>query len=308
MDTMQDGLVTADEKVVDWQRVLIFCLFAFVISGSSAIYIALQGGLAALSQVQAFAVLGLWTMPGPALANVLTRLVTREGWGDLWLRPRFRFGWRAWLIAWFLPAILVIVGAALYFLVFPQHFDAAFGPAKALLDQAAATGTVVPFGPDIFIIIQLAQALLLAPLLNALPTLGEEFGWRAYLQPKLMGWGWRRAMVLTGVIWGVWHWPILAMGYNYGLGYAGAPWLGMLLFVVFTTLLGIVFGWLTIRAGSVWPAVIGHGAFNGIAGLPALMVQGEPNLLLGPMAFGLIAAVPLALVAAWLWRQTPEKG
>jgi len=103
------------EKTVDWRRVLIFCLFAFVISGSSAVYVAMKGGLAALSQVETFTILGLWTMPGPALANVLTRLVTREGWGDLWLRPRFRHGWRAWLIAWFLPALLVILGGALYF-------------------------------------------------------------------------------------------------------------------------------------------------------------------------------------------------
>lgn len=308
MDTEHGELVTVGEQVVDWQRVAIFGLFAFVISGSSAIYIALQGGLAALSQVQTFALLALWTMPGLALANLLTRLVTREGWGDLWLRPRFRQGWRVWLIAWFLPALLVLAGGAVYFLIFPQHFDATLGPVQALLDQAAAAGSVVPFGPDIFILIQLAQALLLAPLLNALPTLGEEFGWRAYLQPKLMVLGWRRAMVLTGVIWGVWHWPILAMGYNYGLEYAGAPWLGMLLFVWFTTLLGIVLGWLTMRGGSVWPAVIGHGALNGIAGLPALFVQGEPNPLLGPLAFGLIAGVPLVLVAAWLWWHPPVKG
>jgi len=193
-------------------------------------------------------------------------------------------------------------------LIFPQYFDPTFGPVQALLAQAAAAGSQVPFGPPVFILIQIAQALIIAPVVNSLPTLGEEFGWRAYLQPKLMPLGWRRAMIIVGVIWGVWHWPILAMGYNYGLEYAGAPWLGMLLFVVFTTLLGIVFGWLTIRGGSVWPAVIGHGALNGIAALPALAVQGQPNPLLGPMAFGVIGALPLLLVAAWLWWHPPVEG
>jgi membrane protease YdiL (CAAX protease family) len=176
-----------------------------------------------------------------------------------------------------------------------------------LLDQAAAAGTPLPFGPELLIVIQLAQALVLAPVLNALPSLGEEFGWRAYLQPKLMPLGWRRAMVVMGVIWGMWHWPILVLGYNYGLEYAGAPWWGMVVFVWFTLTFGTILGWLTLRGGSVWPAVIGHGALNGIAALPMLFVQGEPNLLLGPLAHGLVAGIPTVLVAAWFWWHPPAQ-
>jgi membrane protease YdiL (CAAX protease family) len=298
-------LTARSEAAVEWQRVAIFCLLAFAISGSAAIYVALNGGLQSLVGVQALVVLALWYMPGPALAHLLTRLITREGWSDLWLRPYFRKGWRSWIAAWFLPAILVIAGAVLYFVLFPQHFDPTYGAARALLDQTAEAGTPLPFGPEVLILIQVVQAVLIAPLLNALPTLGEEFGWRAYLQPKLMPLGWRRAMVLMGIIWGVWHWPILAMGYNYGMEYAGAPWLGMLAFVWFTMTFGTLLGWLTVRGGSVWPAVIGHGALNGIAGLSTLFTQGEPNLLLGPMAHGLLAGIPLALVALWLWWHPP---
>jgi membrane protease YdiL (CAAX protease family) len=211
-------------------------------------------------------------------------------------------------VAWFLPALLVIAGAALYFLLFPAHFDPTFGPMRQLLEQSGAAANIpASLTPEILILLQVIQALLLAPLINALPTLGEEFGWRAYLQPKLMLLGWRRAMLWMGLIWGLWHWPILALGYNYGWDYAGAPWLGMLLFIWFTTIFGIILGWLTIRGGSVWPAVIGHGALNGIAALSTLMMQGEPDTLLGPMAHGLIASIPTALVAIWLWWHPPLK-
>jgi membrane protease YdiL (CAAX protease family) len=304
----QDELVPSTEETLDLRRVAIFCVLAFVISGSAAIFIALNGGLPGLAGVQGILILALWYMPGPALAHLLTRWITREGWGNLWMRPRFRQGWRAWLMAWFVPALLVIVGAVVYFILFPQYFDPTYGPVRTLLEQAVAAGTPLPFGPELLILIQVVQALVLAPVLNALPTLGEEFGWRAYLQPNLMALGWRRAMLCMGVIWGVWHWPILALGYNYGLDYAGAPWLGMLAFVWFTTTFGIVLGWLTIRGGSVWPAVIGHGALNGIAALPALFIQGEPNPLLGPLAHGLIAGLPVALLAVWLWWHPPVNG
>ena len=34
-------------------------------------------------------------------------------------------------------------------------------------------------------------------------------------------------MVVMGIVWGLWHAPIIAMGHNYGTDYLGAPWLGM---------------------------------------------------------------------------------
>jgi membrane protease YdiL (CAAX protease family) len=138
-------------------------------------------------------------------------------------------------------------------------------------------------------------------LINGLATFGEEFGWRAYLQPKLLPLGERKAMLWMGLIWGVWHWPVILMGHNYGLDYPGAPLLGPLAMVWFTLILGIFLGWLTIKAGSVWPAVIGHGAINGMANLGLIFSQGQPNPLLGPAPVGLIGGIGFAAVALVLW-------
>jgi membrane protease YdiL (CAAX protease family) len=290
---------------LDLRRILIFCLLAFVISGTAALYIALNGGPSAVPSVL---ILALWYMPGPAFAHLLTRLITKEGWSNLWLAPRFRQNWRTWLVAWFAPAILVVVGAALYFLIFPQHFDATLGAFRSTIDAALAqSGEELPLDLQTLILVQTVAAVLISPLLNALPTFGEEFGWRAYLQPKLMVLGWRRAMLWMGLIWGVWHWPLIAMGHNYGLDYVGAPWLGMLAFLLLTTAFGTLLGWLTIRGGSVWPAVIGHGALNGIGALPLLFAQEPANPLLGPGIFGLLAGVPLFIVALMIWRNVPSR-
>jgi uncharacterized protein len=291
---------------LDLRRVLIFCGFAFAISGSAAIYVALTGGLTDGMTGTTVLILAAWYMPGPALANLLTRWVTGEGFGDLWLRPKLRQGWRAWVGAWFLPGLLTLAGIAVYFVVFPQHYDGSLGTVQRLLEQAAVqTGQVVPISPWAFVALQTVQALLIAPLLNSLASLGEEFGWRAYLQQKLMVLGWRQAMVWMGVIWGVWHWPILALGYNYGFDYPGAPWLGMLAFVWFTFTFGTILGWLTLHGQSVWPAVIGHGAFNGIAGLAVLFSQGDPHPVLGPAPIGLVGGLLFTVVGLWLWLRTP---
>jgi hypothetical protein len=56
-------------------------------------------------------------------------------------------------------------------------------------------------------------------------------------------------------------------------------------------------GWVTLKGGSVWPAVIGHGAINGIGGLGLIFSRANPNPLLGPAPTGVIAGMGFALVA-----------
>lgn len=110
-------------------------------------------------------------------------------------------------------------------------------------------------------------------------------------------------MVLLGIIWGAWHWPVIAMGYNYGLNYPGAPWLGLLGMVWFTFVFGTFLGWLTLKAGSIWLAVIAHASLNGIAAIGTFLVQGQPNPLLGPTPVGIVASIPFTVLAIWLlWR------
>ena len=189
----------------------------------------------------------------------------------------------------------------MFFVLFPQYYDSTLGTVRKMLDAAPGGQSLARVDPWTVVISQTLVAVLIAPLINAIPILGEEFGWRAYLQPKLMPLGGRRAILLTGVIWGVWHWPVIAMGYNYGFNYPGAPWLGPLAMIWFTIVFGTLIGWATLRAGSVWPAVIGHGALNGMAGIVAFFVQGQPNTLLGPSVVGVIGSIGFAVVALILF-------
>jgi uncharacterized protein len=289
-------------NATDKKRIYIFLTFAFGISWVTGLILYLTGGLEnspvyeiAGGQVSlALILLPTFFMFGPAIANILTRWVTREGKQNLLLQPNFDRGrWVHFLAAWVLPGVLTIIGMTLFFLVFPRYYDSGLNTLRQQMILAGA-GDVSPM---MIISVQTIQAILIAPLLNAIPTFGEEFGWRGYLQPKLMPLGGRKAVLLTGVIWGVWHWPVILMGYNYGFDYFGAPVLGLLAMVWFTIVTGTLFGWVTIKTDNVWPAVIGHGALNGIAALSLLFIQGEPSSLLGPTPVGLIGGAGFTLAA-----------
>lgn len=286
---------------IDRRRVILFLAFAFGIAWAVALVVYLTGGIASspvlipsLGITLALVLISLGVMWAPAIAHILTRLVTREGWADVGLRPNLRRGWPYWLAAWFLPGILTVIGMVAFFALFPTFFDPSLSTVMALLPPG------ITIDPWVIVVAQFVQAMLIAPLINSFFTFGEEFGWRGYLQPKLMPLGGRRAILLVGVIWGLWHAPIIAMGHNYGLTYPGAPWTGILMMVWVTVLFAVLLGWVTVRGGSVWPAVIGHAAINGIAALGVLFVQGEPNPLVGPLAVGVIGSLGFALMAAIL--------
>ena len=286
------------------KRVWLFLGFAFGISWLTALVLFLTGGLqnspvifmiSGMPITLALVLLSTAYMFGPAIANFLTRWITKEGKENLWLKPHFDRGrWVHWLAAWFLPGILTILGAVVFFLIFPQYFDSEL---IVLREQMEMSGAGSMSNLWLIVVLQTFQAMLISPLLNAVPTFGEEFGWRGYLQPKLMALGPRKAILLTGVIWGIWHWPVILMGHNYGLGYFGEPFLGPLAMVWFTLTLSALFGWVTIKANNVWPAVIAHAAINGIAAIGFLMIRGEPSTLLGPAPTGVIAGLGLTLCA-----------
>jgi uncharacterized protein len=285
---------------IETRRIGIFLAFSFGIAWITGLVIYLTGGLSHSPQIApglslALVLLATVYMWAPALGHILTRLITCEGWQELRLRPNFKPGWPYWLAAWFLPGLMTLAGAALYFIIFPRYFDPSLKYFQQLM--SASPSSLSSLSPWTILIIQGAQAMLISPVLNAIATFGEEFGWRAYLLPKLMPLGGRKAVLLIGLIWGIWHWPIIFMGYEYGSAYPGYPWAGPLLFIYVAFGLGTFLAWLTLRSKSIWPAVIGHAAINGIAAIAVFATAGKPNPLLGPLPVGIIGSLGYAVVA-----------
>lgn len=256
---------------------------------------------------QAFRLILGVSMYAPFAAVLLARIPLRGmGW-----KPVLRGKTKHFFAAWFGPAVLTLLGGALYYLLFPTHFDRSGALISAQLGEAGlaqleATGMTL----WTYVLVQFASTLTWAPLFNMLFALGEEVGWRGALYPMLKArCGTARGRLLGGLIWGVWHWPVMILaGYNYGTEYWGAPVLGPLVFCLGTAALGILFDWLYEKTRCIWVPSLAHGAYNAVAGLPSLFLAPAAARFstLGPAPIGLIAGLPLFLLAALLWRKSDE--
>ena len=233
------------------------------------------------------------------LLGVLLSGYTLRGMG--W-KPHLKGKIKMLLAAWFLPALLAAIGAAIYFAVFPGHFDmsgeylVANGGAEAL-KQLQSQGLTYP----VYILISVLTCLTYVPLINMLLAVGEEAGWRGFLYPQLKArFGKRRGWLIGGIIWGMWHWPLMwLIGYEYGTDYAGFPIVGMLVFCIFTTTVGILCDWLYEKTGCIWIPSILHGAINGAGTIPLAICAANTGsaILLGPAPIGILAGLPLIVCA-----------
>jgi len=237
-------------------------------------------------------------LPGafaPAVAAIVVRKwVTREGFADAGLRLNLRGNGSYYLAAWLLPAAVtaIIVILAMAFGVSRPDFP--------LERVAAATmpgveNPLLKIPRGIRFPMAVAQGLIVAII--ATPVLwGEEFGWRGYLQVRLLARRPLLAAVATGLIWGVWHYPINLRGYNF----PDNRILGLFLFPLWTVLLSIIFGWLRLRTGSTWAASLAHAATNAIGGsLTSVLFMGGPNWIWVSYA-GILSWIPLGAVCAWI--------
>jgi membrane protease YdiL (CAAX protease family) len=132
---------------------------------------------------------------------------------------------------------------------------------------------------------------------------GEEYGWRGYLQGELVKMGRIRGILLVGIIWGLWHAPVILMGHNY----PGYPVAGVFLMTVYTVLLGFVLGYAVLKTGSVWLAAYLHALNNQVYGYLSGIVYtpNDPVFAFGGGIYGLaaLAVVVLLILRDPIWHE-----
>lgn len=232
----------------------------------------------------------------PAIGVLITRLVTKEGFANAWIAPHLKGNMKYYLMAWFGPAILTVLGAIVYFLIFPEEYD--LGMSNAIRIYAEQGVQLSAEKLRATTISQLAAAVIIAPILNFITCFGEEWGWRGYLVPKMIEkMSFLPTVLISGVIWGLWHAPLIAMGHNYGIDYAGAPYLGIASMCIFCIVMGTIFSFLCLKTGSCIPGVIGHGALNGFASAAVIFSVDGGNPFIGPTPTGIIGGIGFVITA-----------
>jgi len=222
------------------------------------------------------------TMFTSLLAVLLMLLVvtrdgyTRAGWAALGLH---RAGFRAWGLALLVPFLVL-------------------GFTYSVVWMTGLGTFTVPAGSEpIGLLLDLVASIVIVSLFAFV----EEIGWRGYLLPHLSSLGRGRALLLSGFLHGVWHLPILLLTpYYHSLG---NPWIVAPLFLATLTLAGVLYGYLRLATGSVWPATIAHGAYNAFWNKFTLMtvaVSSPVTLEYLAGESGVLPLIAIAVVAAYL--------
>jgi membrane protease YdiL (CAAX protease family) len=236
----------------------------------------------------------------PALSAMVARIATREGLAKSGIQFNFREHRFLFLFGWFGTTILTFLGAALYFIIFRSNYDPNMTEFVAEYTQSAANAgatidaveVVASFKTDLLI------KFFTAAVLDIVNSFGEEWGFRAYMLPKL----YRKigaipAMVISGFASGLWYAPLVVIGYYYGTGNAGFPIVNILAMCVFGCVTGIIYSFLCLRTGSIFPSIFAHSAVNVMMSQAALLTFDGGNYFVGPAPTGIIAGIPFIITA-----------
>ncbi len=252
------------------RRIVIFCVLAFLpLCVITPILNAYYGEMLFLSQNAAVGtyLYGMLGMMSPAIANLLTRLVTNEGMKDSRLALNIKGNGGYYAASVLAVTAQTLLGLLLFSVLYLDGMSLSEAyPADGLGGKAASWLMMISYSVVVFF-----------------PAFGEEWGWRGYLMPKLLEVMSKPAAVVAGgVIWGLWHAPLTVSGHNFGVDYPLYPWLGILLMCVTCTAENAFLTLLTEKTGSIYPASFYH------------MVSNNCSLMLFLTLFGSEQAVAAA--------------
>jgi membrane protease YdiL (CAAX protease family) len=233
--------------------------------------------------------LGPWDvqigMAGPLVAALLLTWAIDKG--DVRRLFVFRRPWKDYLLAVILPAALVGGTVVLLHLSGLARFTWA----------GENPWTVLP---------------LLVPiiLIASLTAIGEEAGWRGYLLPRLASLGEVKATLITGLIWGIWHLPLLLTG----LTFPGEPAAAAVPAFLFTVcMLSFPFTWLSRacwgdRISGLGVAALLHGTLNALSELTTPgHFPGSPQWLVSPLGLAVGALAGLVVLVYYTFIVRGQK-
>ena len=284
------------------QYIVLVCAVSWAAAGT-AILLGLRGPAAlGVMPGQAYMVFASVYMLLPAVCAVILQMYHKEK-PFRNLNVSFKLNW--WfLVAGIVPFIYSVMALGIN-LLFPNvSFSIAYEGflSRLVTDIPAEQVELVIqqlsiFPPVVFLLIQIASALVAGYTINAVFGLGEELGWRGYLLKALQGKKFLPASLIIGAVWGLWHFPLILLGHNY----PQHPAAGVGMMVIFCILLTPMMIYIVIKSKSVITAAIFHGTNNAIAGIAVLYLSGGNDITNGVTGIAGFIALLLVNIAFYLY-------
>ena len=274
----------AERDVDNARRGLGLFLVLVTLGSAPLLYLIIRSG----SAIRELPHLILPLMWMPAIASVITRLLTGEGFSDLSFRLRER-------------RILFIVGLAIVFPIAVGLIAYGTGWGLGFVSFSPPSETNSPL---VAFAMELLFAGTVGSIVGVISAAGEEIGWRGYMIPRMVEGEIPAPFLVGGILWGLWHAPAIVTG-QYAAGTNRV--LSTVLFIVLAVALTVLWSMWTLETGSIWPAIFGHSAWNAIIQGPFDMFSsGElSTTLVGESGIFVIATV-LILVAILVSDRLPN--
>jgi uncharacterized protein len=228
---------------------------------------------------------GLIFIISPLLMMVLLRFFGGDGWKDAGLSLNIKKNWRWYLFSLCVYPISITMVIVLGVLLGVTKVN---GNLDSLLPVfiAGFAGQLMP---------------------RMLFALFEEWGWRGYLEPRLVALGVpdTRRHVFVGAVWALWHFPLILSTAYTEIPYA----LFFPLFVVALLVTAIVYGQLRKASGTVWTAVVMHGIGNafGWAILQNNVLTFNNTLLANSAPESIFSIVIMSVLGWWMVSKRKTK-
>ena len=133
-------------------------------------------------------------------------------------------------------AVLLCIGISVCLIIFNTAFNSIYTLILQIFGYSPATSTISSYPLSMFLVALFASAVL--------PAFCEEFANRGMLLTGLKKLGWKKAIVISGLLFALMHLNVGQFGYAF--------------------MVGMFFAFVCIATGSIWPGIIMHFLNNGI--------------------------------------------
>jgi CAAX protease family protein len=279
-------------------RTTLFLILTFVISYLLAgIYKLIGGDITHRIEFTVFAVIIMFI---PATSVIIIKKVIHHEKLKTDLFISFKIN-KWFFVAWLIIPVIIFFSLGIS-LLFPdviyspemsgfiKRFESVMTPAQ--FEQLKNSFATLPVNP---IWLTLITGLIAGVTINAVAAFGEELGWRGFLLQEFKGMYFFKASLTIGLIWGIWHAPLILMGYNY----PQHPQIGVFMMIIFCILLTPLLLYITIKSKSVIAAAILHGTLNGTYSISLMLTDGGNDLTVG--LTGLAGFIALSFVLIFLF-------